>query len=115
MFLDPTPSEALISHPPTTTEASDDEHGDESINITPGVEWVARVDMVRQAMEILGKRLNEDQEYLKQLEGRGKSHQQTPVEVRSREEEEDGDVIFLKMTKSSLSSLPLLSKINAPT
>ncbi|KAG5582436.1 hypothetical protein H5410_053063 [Solanum commersonii] len=36
MLLDPTPSEVLISHPPSTTEASDDEHGEEAIDVTAG-------------------------------------------------------------------------------
>ncbi|KAG5629178.1 hypothetical protein H5410_000895 [Solanum commersonii] len=40
-------------------DASDDEHGDEAIDITAGEEWVARVEMARQTMEILGRRLNE--------------------------------------------------------
>ncbi|KAG5578210.1 hypothetical protein H5410_058344 [Solanum commersonii] len=35
-LLDPTPSEALTSHPPSTTEVSDDEHGEEAIDITAG-------------------------------------------------------------------------------
>ncbi|KAG5590482.1 hypothetical protein H5410_040996 [Solanum commersonii] len=47
MLLNPTPSEALISHPPSTTEASDDELGEEAINVTAGEEWVARVEVVR--------------------------------------------------------------------
>uniref|UniRef100_M1CSG2 Uncharacterized protein n=1 Tax=Solanum tuberosum TaxID=4113 RepID=M1CSG2_SOLTU len=34
----PTPSEALTSHPPSTTEASDDEHGEEAIDVTAGEE-----------------------------------------------------------------------------
>ncbi|KAG5611039.1 hypothetical protein H5410_022320, partial [Solanum commersonii] len=43
MLLDPTPSEALTSHPPSTTEASDDELGEEAIDVTAGKEWIARV------------------------------------------------------------------------
>ena len=43
MLQDPTPSEALTSHPPSTTEASDDERGEETIDVTAGEEWVARV------------------------------------------------------------------------
>uniref|UniRef100_M1BHY8 Uncharacterized protein n=1 Tax=Solanum tuberosum TaxID=4113 RepID=M1BHY8_SOLTU len=58
MLLDLTPSEALTSHPPSTTESSDDELGDEAIDVTAGEEWVARVAMARQAMEILGRHLN---------------------------------------------------------
>uniref|UniRef100_M1BEM6 Uncharacterized protein n=1 Tax=Solanum tuberosum TaxID=4113 RepID=M1BEM6_SOLTU len=58
MLLDPTPSEALTSHPPSTTEASDDDRGEEPIDVTPGEEWIARVETARQAVEILGRRLN---------------------------------------------------------
>ncbi|KAG5621215.1 hypothetical protein H5410_006433 [Solanum commersonii] len=59
MLFDPTPSEALTSHPPSlTTEASDDDRGEEPIDVTPGEEWIARVEMARQAVEILGRRLN---------------------------------------------------------
>ncbi|KAG5594830.1 hypothetical protein H5410_036062 [Solanum commersonii] len=36
MLLDPTPSEALTSRPPLTTEASDDELSEEAINVTVG-------------------------------------------------------------------------------
>ncbi|KAG5573487.1 hypothetical protein H5410_063253 [Solanum commersonii] len=59
MLLNPTPSEALTSHPPSTTEASDDDRGEEFIDVTPGEEWIARVETTRQAMEILGRCLNE--------------------------------------------------------
>ncbi|KAG5627988.1 hypothetical protein H5410_013206 [Solanum commersonii] len=58
MLLDPTPSEALTSHTPSTTEASDDDRGEEPIDVTPGEEWIARVETARQAVEILGRRLN---------------------------------------------------------
>ncbi|KAG5572066.1 hypothetical protein H5410_061832 [Solanum commersonii] len=34
MLLDPTPSEVIISHPPLTTKASDDDLGEEAIDIT---------------------------------------------------------------------------------
>ncbi|KAG5615052.1 hypothetical protein H5410_014876 [Solanum commersonii] len=47
MLLDPTPSEVLTSHPPSTTEASDDELGEEAIDVTTGEEWVARVEVAR--------------------------------------------------------------------
>ncbi|KAG5568609.1 hypothetical protein H5410_064377 [Solanum commersonii] len=33
-----TPSKALTSHPPSTTEASDDDCGEEPIDVTPGKE-----------------------------------------------------------------------------
>ncbi|KAG5601957.1 hypothetical protein H5410_033327 [Solanum commersonii] len=58
MLLDLTPGEALISHPPSTTEASEDERGDEAIDVTAGEEWVSRVEVARQAVEILGRRMN---------------------------------------------------------
>ncbi|KAG5581380.1 hypothetical protein H5410_052007 [Solanum commersonii] len=47
MLLDPTPSEALTFHPPSTIEASDDELGEEVIDFTAREEWVARVEMAR--------------------------------------------------------------------
>ncbi|KAG5568599.1 hypothetical protein H5410_064387 [Solanum commersonii] len=52
------PSEALTSHPPSTIEASDDELGEEAINVTAREKWVARVEVARQAVEILGQRMN---------------------------------------------------------
>ncbi|KAG5603332.1 hypothetical protein H5410_034702 [Solanum commersonii] len=58
MLLDPTPSEALTSHPPSTTKASDEERGMEAIDVTAGEEWVSRVEVARQAVEILGRRMN---------------------------------------------------------
>uniref|UniRef100_M1AU52 Uncharacterized protein n=1 Tax=Solanum tuberosum TaxID=4113 RepID=M1AU52_SOLTU len=68
MLLDPTPSEVLTSHPPSTTESSDDEHGEEDIDVTTRKQWVARVEMVRQGIEILGRRLNEVDGKFKTLE-----------------------------------------------
>lgn len=50
LLLEHTPSEALTSHPLLTTEASDNERGDEPIKFTFGVEWIVMVDM-----EILDK------------------------------------------------------------
>ncbi|KAG5597377.1 hypothetical protein H5410_038609 [Solanum commersonii] len=58
MLHDPTPSEALTSRPPSTIEVSDDELSKEAINVTAGEEWVARVEVARQAVEILGWRMN---------------------------------------------------------
>uniref|UniRef100_M0ZXX2 Uncharacterized protein n=1 Tax=Solanum tuberosum TaxID=4113 RepID=M0ZXX2_SOLTU len=58
MFLDPTPSEALTSQPCSTIEASDDELGEEAIDVTAEHEWVARVEVARQAVEILGRCMN---------------------------------------------------------
>ncbi|KAG5596132.1 hypothetical protein H5410_037364 [Solanum commersonii] len=54
MLLDPTPSETLISHPPSTTEENDDKHGDEVIDVTTREEWGVRIEMARQTVEILG-------------------------------------------------------------
>uniref|UniRef100_M1D3C1 Uncharacterized protein n=1 Tax=Solanum tuberosum TaxID=4113 RepID=M1D3C1_SOLTU len=68
MLLDPTTSEALTSHPPSTTEASDNELGEEAIDITAGEEWVARVEVSRQAVEVLGQRMNMADGKLKTLE-----------------------------------------------
>ncbi|KAG5632527.1 hypothetical protein H5410_004244 [Solanum commersonii] len=45
MLLDPTLSEALTSHPPSTTEESDDELGEKAIDVTTGAECVARIEM----------------------------------------------------------------------
>ena len=52
------PSEALISHPPTTVEASDEEMSEDAIDVPAGEEWVAIVEVARQAVEILGRRMN---------------------------------------------------------
>uniref|UniRef100_M1CY66 Uncharacterized protein n=1 Tax=Solanum tuberosum TaxID=4113 RepID=M1CY66_SOLTU len=60
-LLDPTPSKALTSHPHSTTEASDDDCGEDPIDVTPGEEWIARVETARQAVEILGRRMNKAQ------------------------------------------------------
>ena len=43
----PTPNEALKSHPPSTTKASDKEMGEDAIDVTAGEEWVARVEVAR--------------------------------------------------------------------
>ncbi|KAG5575421.1 hypothetical protein H5410_055555 [Solanum commersonii] len=47
MLLDPTPSEAQTSHALLTTEASDDDRGKEPIDVTPGEEWIAKVETAR--------------------------------------------------------------------
>ncbi|KAG5577062.1 hypothetical protein H5410_057196 [Solanum commersonii] len=47
MLLDPTPNEALTSHPHSTTEVSDDDRGEKPIDVTLRDEWIARVKMVR--------------------------------------------------------------------
>ena len=53
-MLDLTPSEALTSHPLSTTEASHDDPGEDTIDVTPREEWIRKVEMERQYMEILG-------------------------------------------------------------
>ena len=53
-----TPSEALTSHPPSTAEASDEELCEDAIDVTDGEEWVTRVEVARQAVKILGRRMN---------------------------------------------------------
>ena len=57
MLLDPTPSDALTSHPLSTTDASDDDLGEDPIDVTPGEEWIAKVEIMRQTVEILGRHL----------------------------------------------------------
>ncbi|KAG5592295.1 hypothetical protein H5410_042809 [Solanum commersonii] len=52
ILLDPTPSKALTSHSPSTTEVSDDERSEEAIDVTAGEEWVSRVEVARQAVDI---------------------------------------------------------------
>lgn len=46
MSLDPTPNDALTSHPLVITKAGDDELCKEAIEVTPEEEWVERVEMV---------------------------------------------------------------------
>ncbi|KAG5571105.1 hypothetical protein H5410_060871 [Solanum commersonii] len=46
ILLDPTPSEALTSHPPST-EAGRRNAGEEAIDVTAGEEWVSRVEVAR--------------------------------------------------------------------
>ncbi|KAG5580106.1 hypothetical protein H5410_050733 [Solanum commersonii] len=58
MLLDPTPSKALTSHTFSTIESSDDDRGEDPIDFTPGEEWITRVETARQAVKILGQRLN---------------------------------------------------------
>uniref|UniRef100_M1D8Q3 Uncharacterized protein n=1 Tax=Solanum tuberosum TaxID=4113 RepID=M1D8Q3_SOLTU len=45
-----------------------DDRGNEPIDVTPGEEWIARVETVRQVVEILGKRLNKVNGKFKTLE-----------------------------------------------
>ena len=58
MLPELTPSEALTSHPPSTAEATDEDMAEDTIDITTGEEWVARVEVSRQVVEILGRRMN---------------------------------------------------------
>ncbi|TMW80960.1 hypothetical protein EJD97_013265 [Solanum chilense] len=55
---DPTPSEALTYHPPSTTEASYEEMSEYAIHVTAGEEWVERMEVARKDVEILGQRKN---------------------------------------------------------
>lgn len=68
MLLDPTPSEALIYHPFLTTKQSDNDHGEDPIYVTPGEEWIPRVQTTKQAMEKLGRHMNVVDNKLKTLE-----------------------------------------------
>ena len=65
---EPTPSEVQTSHPPTIIDGSDEETGEDVVDITAGEEWIARVEMARQAVEILGRRLNGEDKKFKTLE-----------------------------------------------
>ncbi|TMX02943.1 hypothetical protein EJD97_019204 [Solanum chilense] len=62
------PSEVLNSHPPSTVGASDEEVGEDSVDVTTGEDWVARVEVARRAVEILGRRLNASDIKFKTLE-----------------------------------------------
>ena len=50
----PIPSEGQTSLPPQIVDGSDEDTGEESVEITVGPEWIVRVEMVRQAVEIIG-------------------------------------------------------------
>ena len=65
---EPTPREVQTSHPPTIVDWSDEETGEDVVDITAGEEWIARVEMARQAVEILGRRLNGADSKFKTLE-----------------------------------------------
>ena len=68
MLLDPKSSEALKYPSPSTTEESDDDRGEEPIDITPGEGWVSRVETMRQAVEISFLSLNVADNKFKTLE-----------------------------------------------
>ena len=46
----PNPSDVITSHPPSITEASDDELGEDVIDVSTRKEWVARMEVARQAV-----------------------------------------------------------------
>ena len=64
----PTTSDVITSHPPSITEASDDELGEDVIDISNGEKWVSRMEVARQAVEILGRRMNVADRKFKNLE-----------------------------------------------
>ena len=61
----PTPSEGQTSLPPQIVDGSDVDTGEESVDVTVGPEWIARVEMARQSVEIIGQRLNRTNRDLK--------------------------------------------------
>ena len=58
VLLDPIPSQTLTSHSPSTAKACDDELGEDAIDVTFREEWVAKMEVATQAVEILGRRVN---------------------------------------------------------
>ena len=58
MLPELTPSETQTFHPPTIVDGSDKEIGEDALDVTAREEWVARVEMEWQAVEILGRRVN---------------------------------------------------------
>ena len=68
VLCNPTPSDVITSFPPSIIEASDDEHGEDVTDVSTGEEWVARMEVERQAMEILGRRMNVANIMFKNLE-----------------------------------------------
>ena len=65
---DPTPSDGQTSLPPHIVDGSDEDTGEEPMDVTVGQEWIAKVEMARQAVEIIGQRLNGMDRNLKALE-----------------------------------------------
>ncbi|TMW81319.1 hypothetical protein EJD97_010398, partial [Solanum chilense] len=63
-----TPSEGQTSHPPTIVDGSDEDTGEDVVDVTIRHEWIARVETARQAVEIIGQRLNETDRSFKALE-----------------------------------------------
>lgn len=68
MRPDPKPSKALTSTPPSNTEASVNELGEENIDVSAGEERVAMVEVTRKIVEILGRHMNLVDEKFKPLE-----------------------------------------------
>ena len=58
VFLNLVPSETLTSRSPSTVEARDDELGEDAIDVNFREEWVAKMELATQAVEILGRRVN---------------------------------------------------------
>ena len=58
VLSNPTPSDVITSLPPSIIEASDDELGEDVIDVFTGEERVARMEVARQAVEILGRHMN---------------------------------------------------------
>ena len=50
----PIPSEGQSSLPPQIVDGSDVDTDEESVDVTVRPEWIARVEMARQAVEIIG-------------------------------------------------------------
>ena len=47
---DPPPSEGQTSLPPHIIDVSDEDTGEEPVDVTVGQEWIARVEMARKAV-----------------------------------------------------------------
>ena len=62
-----TPSEGQTSLPPQIVDESDVDTDEESVDVTVGPDWIARVEMARQAVEIIGQRLKRTDRNLKLL------------------------------------------------
>ncbi|TMW90581.1 hypothetical protein EJD97_015520 [Solanum chilense] len=63
-----TPRKALKSHPPLTDKESDEEIGEDAIDVTAGEKLVARVEVARKVVEIFGRHMNVTDSKFKTLE-----------------------------------------------
>ena len=96
----PTPRKGQTSLPPLIVDGSDVDTDEESVDVTAGPEWIARVEMAMQAVEIIGQRLNrtgrdlkaleeysleEVEEVRKELEARQRSEYETKEAITSLE------------------------------